>query len=199
MVSFLFFLCLWILWDCLCHQQVKWFLFFPPFSLFILLQYILCYTQRIKYSRDLIQSHYFPVKLPFASFDQSHLMFVTVCHRGPLLSKQAPTRWLRQPLPTRCSGEKRAREQHSGETIALWGDVRPWELWGGWWYEPTGVVVSHSAECLHTDPHGWASTHCVVRTLVVVFGRGGWDVMSPGWTAGLWCVGAAFICVSVCV
>lgn len=36
---------------------------------------------------------------------------------------------------------------------------------------------------------GWASTLCVVRTLVVVQGRGEWDLMSPVCTAVLLSVG----------
>lgn len=56
------------------------------------------------------------------TFDVCHR--VPVCRRGSLLSKQAPTPRLCSPFPAHCSGEKRAREQRSGETIAPWGDVR---------------------------------------------------------------------------
>lgn len=45
-------------------------------------------------------------------------------------------------------------------------------------------------------PRGWASTHCVARTLVVDRGGGGWDVMSPVCSAGPWSARRRFdVCV----
>lgn len=137
-----FFLCLWILLGRHCRHQVKT-------SLFPTLMYLVLYKDyKILWAHVMgrLFSCQPPLYLPWPIiFDVWH--WVPECRWGPLLSKQAPASWLWSPFPEHCSGEKRAREQRSGETIAPWGDVRPWELWGGWWYEPTGVVVSHSAEC----------------------------------------------------
>lgn len=156
----------------------------------------------IKYSGQLQWSDYFPVKLPSASRDNRiwYLQLSACVRRGPPLSQHPPS-----PPPVcavvsfffffeRCSGEKRAREQHSGETIAPQGMSGPGSCEEDVNMNPLVLLFLTLLNENTSPPHGrcWPPVYPdPVGWLWLV------DVISPVWAAETWSFGGLFLCMCV--